>query len=69
MTPASFVFYNFTGGAIWVAACFGAGYAFGNVPVIKNNFSLVTIGIVIISVMPMVIEYIRHRRSRGGGAI
>ena len=67
MTRTSFVFYNFTGGAIWVAACFGAGYAFGNVPVIKNNFSLVTIAIVIVSVLPMVIEYLRHRRARGGG--
>ena len=64
MTPASFVFYNFTGGAIWVGACFGAGYAFGNVPIIKNNFTLVTIGIVLVSIMPMVIEYIRHRRGR-----
>jgi len=62
MTPASFVFYNFTGGAIWVAGCFGAGYAFGNVPIIKNNFTLVTIGIVLVSIMPMVIEFIRHRR-------
>jgi len=64
MTPASFVLYNFTGGAVWVAGCFGAGYAFGNVPIIKNNFSLVTIGIVLVSVLPMVIEYIRHRRRR-----
>jgi membrane-associated protein len=41
-----------------------AGYFFGNLPIVKNNFSLVIIAIVIISVMPAVVEYIRHRRSQ-----
>jgi membrane-associated protein len=41
----------------------GAGYAFGNVPVIKNNFSLVAIGIVAVSVMPIFIEFWRSRRQ------
>lgn len=41
----------------------GAGVLFGNVPVIKENYSLVTIGIVIVSVLPMVFEYIRHRKK------
>ena len=43
--------------------CVGAGYAFGNVPIVKNNFSLVTIGIVIVSILPMVVEYLRYRRD------
>ena len=43
--------------------CVGAGYLFGNVPVVKNNFSLVALGIVVVSLLPMVFEFIRHRRS------
>jgi membrane-associated protein len=62
MTASTFVFYNIIGAVIWVAVCTGAGYLFGNVPVIKENFSLVAIGIVIVSVLPMVVEFIRHRR-------
>jgi membrane-associated protein len=63
MTRPTFVFYNFTGAAIWVGVCYGAGLLFGNIPVVKDNFSLVTIGIVLVSVMPIVIELLRHRRS------
>jgi membrane-associated protein len=43
-----------------------AGYLFGNIPVVRNNFSLVTIGIVIVSLLPMMIELIRHKRSGAG---
>jgi membrane-associated protein len=63
MTMSTFVFYNVIGAVIWVAVCTGAGYLFGNVPIIKENFSLVAIGIVVVSVLPMVIEFIRHRRA------
>ena len=63
MTAATFVFFNIIGAVIWVGVCAGAGYLFGNVPIIKDNFSLVAIGIVVISVLPMVVEYIRHRRA------
>ena len=64
MTSASFVFYNLIGAVGWVAVCLGAGLLFGNVPVVNQNFSLVTIGIVVVSILPMVVEYVRHRRSR-----
>ena len=63
MTASTFVMYNVAGGVLWTALCVGAGYAFGNVPVIKNNFSLVAIGIVGISVLPIAIELIRARRT------
>ena len=62
MTAASFVFYNAIGAVAWVGLCLLAGVIFGNVPIIKNNFSLVTIGIVLVSVLPVVIEFLRHRR-------
>jgi membrane-associated protein len=62
MTPSMFVFYNVIGAVIWVVLCAGAGYLFGNVPIVKDNFSLVAIGIVVVSVLPMAIEMIRARR-------
>jgi membrane-associated protein len=66
MTPASFGFYNLVGAAGWVGICLGAGLLFGNVPVVKENFSLVTLGIVAVSLLPAVVEFVRHRaRQRG----
>ncbi|MFN8066039.1 MAG: DedA family protein [Vicinamibacterales bacterium] len=61
MTPSSFGFYNLIGALGWVGICLGAGLVFGNVPVVKNNFSLVTIGIVVVSLLPAVVEFLRHR--------
>jgi membrane-associated protein len=67
MTYGTFVFYNLTGAVAWVGLCLGAGLLFGNVPVVKENFSLVTIGIVIVSILPMVFEYALHRRRARSG--
>jgi membrane-associated protein len=61
MKSGPFVFYNFVGAAAWVCLCVGAGLLFGNVPIVKDHFSLVTIGIVFVSVLPMAIEYLRSR--------
>jgi membrane-associated protein len=63
MSYPAFAFYNVTGGIAWVAVCVGAGYLFGNVPFVKENFSLVAIGIVLVSVLPIVIEYLKYRRG------
>jgi membrane-associated protein len=62
MTTGTFVLYNAVGAIGWVSLCLGAGWFFGNIPIIKNNFSLVTIGIVFVSVLPMLFELISHRR-------
>jgi membrane-associated protein len=62
MRYTAFTLYNVSGALVWVGLCLGAGYLFGNVPVVKENFSLVALGIVLVSVLPMVIEYVRHRR-------
>jgi membrane-associated protein len=64
MTSASFVLYNAAGAVAWVGLCLGAGFLFGNVPIVKDNFSLVTIGIVFVSVLPMVFELVMSRRRR-----
>jgi membrane-associated protein len=58
-----FALYNVAGGVLWVGICVGAGYLFGNVPVIKNNFSLVALGIVAVSLIPMVVEWMKHKRK------
>jgi membrane-associated protein len=63
MNVTTFVIYNIAGGLLWTAVCVGAGYAFGNVPIIKENFSIVALGIVGLSMIPIVLEIIKHRRS------
>ena len=63
MSYPAFALYNVAGALAWVGICVGAGYLFGNVPVVKDNFSLVAMGIVIVSVLPMVFEYLRYRRA------
>ncbi len=65
MTYPKFAFYNVAGAVLWVGICVGGGWLFGNVPVVKNNFSLVVIGIVVVSLMPAVVELIRTRRVAG----
>lgn len=62
MTSHTFVFFNVVGGVSWVGLCLGAGILFGNIPIIKENFSLATIGIVAVSLLPVLIEYVRHAR-------
>lgn len=63
MTYGTFAFYNVTGAIAWVGICFGGGYLFGNVPVVKENFSLVALGIIGVSLIPMVLELLRSRRQ------
>ena len=63
MSYPAFAAYNISGALVWVGLCVGAGYAFGNVPIVKDNFSLVTIGIVIVSILPIVFEYLKYRRQ------
>ncbi len=63
MNYARFIVYNVVGGLAWVALCVFAGYLFGTLPVVRDHFSLVVIAIVVISVMPMVVEFIRAHRQ------
>ena len=64
MTYSRFLIYNVSGGLLWVGLCVLAGYFFGNWPVVKENFSLVMIAIIIVSVIPVVVEYLRHHFSK-----
>jgi membrane-associated protein len=62
MTYSRFALYNVTGGIAWIAVCVVAGYAFGNIPMVKQNFTLVVLVIIVLSIVPAVIEYLRQRR-------
>lgn len=65
MSYPQFAFYNVAGGALWVGLCVGAGYAFGNMPHVKDNFELVVVAIVFISVLPIAWGYLISRLQRG----
>lgn len=58
-----FLAYNVIGGILWVAAATLAGYAFGNLEIVKNNFSLAIIAIIILSLIPTAWEYFKQRRK------
>ena len=69
MSYARFLAYNVVGGLLWVSLCLSAGYFFGNLPFVRNNFSLVILAIVLISILPALVEYLRHRsQSRRAAA-
>lgn len=63
MNASTFLVYNVAGGVLWTALCVGVGYAFGNVPVVKDNFSMVAIGIVVVSMIPIALEMLKARRA------
>jgi membrane-associated protein len=61
MSYRRFMVYSVAAGILWVGVFIAAGYYFGNLPSVKNNFSLVILGIIVISMIPPVIEIVRHR--------
>jgi membrane-associated protein len=63
MRYSRFFTYNVAGAGAWVAGFSLLGYFFGNFPVVKRNFTLVIMAIIVISVLPPIIEYLRGRRS------
>jgi membrane-associated protein len=66
MTYAGFAFYNVIGGVLWVSVCTLGGFAFGNIPVVRENFSVVALAIVALSMLPAAYGLLRERsRTRG----
>lgn len=61
MSYGRFVFYSFSGSVLWIGSLTFAGYYFGNIPVVKQNMTLVIAGIVILSIMPGVVQFLRSR--------
>ena len=64
MSYRKFASYNIIGGILWISSFLFLGYFFGGIPVIKDNFSYVIFGIIILSILPPVIELIREKRKR-----
>ncbi len=62
MTYGRFMTFNVVGGVLWVVVCTVAGYLFGNLAIVQENFSLVILVIILISLLPAVVEFVRARR-------
>ena len=70
MSYLRFLAFDVVGGILWVGICTCAGYFFGNMPFVRKNFSLVIVAIVLVSILPALVEYLRHRAGarRAAGA-
>ena len=66
MSYGHFISYNVFGGLVWAALFTFGGFFFGNIPFVKNNFSLVVIAIILISMVPAGVEIVRSRRKSPG---
>ncbi|HVL40162.1 MAG TPA: DedA family protein [Fimbriimonadaceae bacterium] len=64
MTYKTFLFYNVFGAALWVGICVLAGYFFGGMQIVKDNFELAILAIILLSILPMVVEVVKARRER-----
>ncbi|HEX8433253.1 MAG TPA: DedA family protein [Longimicrobium sp.] len=64
MNYSKFILYNVVGAFLWVTLLLAAGYFFGNVPFVKNNFETVVVAIIVLSILPGIFEYVKHRRAR-----
>lgn len=64
MSYGKFMTYNVVGGVAWVVICTAAGYLFGNLPFVQENFSLVVLAIIFLSVLPAVFEILKARSAR-----
>ncbi|MEI6595452.1 MAG: DedA family protein [Bacteroidota bacterium] len=61
MTYKKYIVYCIAGAILWVSLLTFTGYAFGNIPWIKNNFEIVVLSIILISLLPIVFEFIKHK--------
>ena len=64
MQYRKFLAYNVIGGVAWVGLLAYSGYLFGNIPWVKDNLAWIVVGIVIVSLVPMLLQYLRERRER-----
>jgi len=62
MKYSTFILYNLIGGIAWVSIALLAGFFFGNIPIIKDNFEIVVLAIILISVLPMVFELVKESK-------
>jgi membrane-associated protein len=65
MNYRTFIVYNLVGAVAWVTLMLGSGFLLGQIPFVKQRFELIVVGIVVLSVMPMVVEWWRARGAKG----
>ncbi len=63
MPYGRFLLFSVAGAVLWVGVCVTAGYYFGNLAVVQKNFSVAVIGVVFVSLVPVLVEFINHRRA------
>jgi membrane-associated protein len=63
MTYRQFIGYSIVGAALWVGTCVTMGYYFGQIPVVKKNFSIAVIAVILLSLVPAIYEVVKHRRE------
>jgi membrane-associated protein len=64
MSYGRFLSFNVIGGVGWVVLLVGTGYFFGNIPFVRKNFSIAILAIILISTVPIAVEYFRHRKNK-----
>jgi membrane-associated protein len=64
MTYPKFITYNLIGGALWIGGITLIGFTFGQTSWVHNNFKIITLSIIFISILPIIIEFVRHRMSK-----
>lgn len=64
MHYGQFILYNLLGGLLWTVIFTFSGYFFGNIPFVKQNFEFVVVAIILISIVPMIVEYLRGRKQQ-----
>ena len=64
MKYTQFILYNLIGGFLWVGLFIFGGFLFGNIPIVKENFSLVILGIILTSFIPVIIEIVKHKKEK-----
>lgn len=69
MAYPKFLLYNFVGGIAWVGVAYGGGLAFGSVPFVEKNMTLVLVAVVLVSLLPATWEYVSHHRASKGDAV
>ena len=68
MSYGRFVLYNVLGGLLWTVLFIFGGYYFGNQPLVKRNFKLVIVAIIVLSLLPLVVEFVQNYRRKAGAA-
>lgn len=68
MTPRQYTMYNVAGGVLWVGSLSLAGYFFGNIPWVKGNLTAIIIGIIVVSLLPLVYAFVKSKLEKKASA-